>query len=279
MFKIKKNLISVLLVILVIFSSITITTAQDNKAYAASNLSSSFKSNISLLTTEEDNDTITENLALNFTDNTFFANQKKYSSVYAFAPVKYIAVSLSGNGKGTMTATVKCYGGRPGNTSLNMYLQSKESGRGYKTEGKKTNINFVGNSNISKSVTTKNRTRFWRVHITGKYLGNQIEYNTYTYLYNKKAARYIVYTEPYSCKKMWTPPTNLKIHQNKRDSNFRNNYIKTFKKKYPKAKIDWSKYQIHHMQPLQYNGSNSFGNGIALTKNDHSKVTAWWRSY
>ena len=51
------------------------------------------------------------------------------------------------------------------------------------------------------------------------------------------------------------------------------------RKKYPNAKINWKEYEIHHMRPLKYGGTNALSNGIALKKNVHAKFNAWWSNY
>ena len=53
----------------------------------------------------------------------------------------------------------------------------------------------------------------------------------------------------------------------------------SFKKKYPKAKIKWENYDIHHMRPLKYGGTNAVSNGFTATKTQHKSLNSWWANY
>ncbi|ARC58673.1 HNH endonuclease signature motif containing protein [Bacillus licheniformis] len=64
----------------------------------------------------------------------------------------------------------------------------------------------------------------------------------------------------------------------KRDSNLRNKFITWYTKQYGNPKWNWSDYEIHHVIPLQYGGSNHMSNLFPLQKDVHKKVTRWWRN-
>lgn len=38
-------------------------------------------------------------------------------------------------------------------------------------------------------------------------------------------------------------------------------------------------YDVHHILPRRYGGTNDYSNLIPLRKSDHSKVTSWWNKY
>ncbi len=190
----------------------------------------------------------------------------------------YLHVSLSGNpNTKMMSATVTRYGSSR-NTNLTIELQSHSTGTAWKTQRIATNVTLYPSA--SKTISCKSTlTKYWRVKVYGKFINTDAKYCTYSFLYNKKCVRYPNYTEPYTGKTVTVPPTGYRIYNNKRNSSFRKNYISWFEKKYPKANINWKNYEIHHMRPLKYGGSNNISNGIALTKAQHNKYTTWWLSY
>lgn len=189
----------------------------------------------------------------------------------------YLNLSVKGNSAGKITGTATMVGSDT-NTKLDILLQSKETGGSWTTRAKTEDRTFTKNKSISVSCTTNN-TKFFRVKITGKFLGQAANEATNSVLFNKKAVRYPNVKEVYSGKKCKVPASNLKVDKKTRDGQFRNKYIAYFKEKYPKANINWSKYQIHHMRPINYGGSNAMSNGIALTEKQHGKFNTWWMNY
>lgn len=193
----------------------------------------------------------------------------------------YINVSLStskDSDKNRVKATVtRAVGTVPSPAKVTLKLQNRLTGESFVTQKEKTINLRTAKSGSVKYGTTKSR--IWRARVTGKIGIATLDYNTYSYIYNKKCIRYPSYTESYSGKKLYVPPTNLKVDQQKRDELFRKKYIANFKKEYPKASINWDNYQIHHMRPLKYGGSNALSNGFAVTKARHSNLNSWWLSY
>ena len=269
---IHQKIISLLLAVAILFGSNFIFSTSTAKVQAAT-VSNDLE--VTRLTTEVNNDTITERIAIKLKDDSVSANNNSSVS----APIIYLNVSISGDSVGTIKGTITCIGGRPNNTSINMSLQSRETRRSFTTKSSKNNLNFSYYKTISSTASTNNKTRVWRVYLTGKFLGNNLSYSTNYFLFNKKAMRYPSYYEPYSGKKLWEPPTYLYADTTQRDPSFRSKYINNFKKTYPKSNINWSNHEIHHMQPLKYSGSNALSNGIALTKVQHKTVTKWWLYY
>ncbi|MCB6993886.1 hypothetical protein LI177_10380 [bacterium 210820-DFI.6.37] len=174
----------------------------------------------------------------------------------ATTPVAYINVSLSTSKdsdknrvKATITRTV---GTVPSPAKITLKLQNRLTGGSFVTQQEKTINLKTTKSGSVKYGTTKSR--IWRARVTGKLGIADVDYNTYSYIYNKKCIRYPSYTEPYTGKKLYVPPTNLKVDKKKRDNAFRDKYIADFQKKYPKANLNWKNYDIHHMRPLKYGG-------------------------
>lgn len=203
------------------------------------------------------------------------------NEVEAASLVSYINVSLStsyDSDKNRVKVTAsRNISTMPSPATLTLELQNRLTGAYFETKQEKA-INFrTAKSGSVKYGTT--RTRIWRATLTGKLGKAKVDYKTYSYIYNKKCKRYPSYTEVYSKKELYKPPTNLAVDKVKRKDSFRNDYIAAFEKKYPRAKVNWNNYEIHHMRPLKYGGSNAVSNGIALTTERHKKLTSWWGSY
>lgn len=56
----------------------------------------------------------------------------------------------------------------------------------------------------------------------------------------------------------------------------RGQYIKRFIDTYKDPKWDWSKYDIHHVVPIQYGGDHSFDNLFPLPRDIHQQVVTPW---
>lgn len=189
--------------------------------------------------------------------------------------ISYLNVSLYSDTKNKKICGKVTRVGSSYSTNLTVELQSKNTGRSWYTQA------IAKNVKLDKTISVKsNTTKFWQVKVTGIFNGNNINsYYTYSFLYNKKCVRYPNYKEAYTNKSVKVPPTNYTVNQVKRDPSFRNKYISWFKKNYPNANVNFSSYEIHHMRPLQYGGSNSISNGIALKKSQHDAYTLWWKGY
>lgn len=202
--------------------------------------------------------------------------QRDFVASTAPLSITYINVSISGAGS-IVRANVACSGSAP-STSLTMKLQSLASGGAWATQSYAPGITFRTDKSVSASRMTT-QTRYWKVNLSGTFLGKSINYNTDAVLFNSKAIRYPFACEIYSGRVLMMPPTNLNVDQTVRDSQFRNKYIIFFEGKYPSAKLDWTKYQIHHIRPLKYGGTNSLSNGMAIPNSQHLLLTTWWLNY
>ena len=63
-----------------------------------------------------------------------------------------------------------------------------------------------------------------------------------------------------------------------RPSNLADTYYKTYTAN-TGITLNRSLYDVHHIRPLAYGGSNAYGNLIHLPKATHTKVTGWWAGY
>lgn len=100
----------------------------------------------------------------------------------------------------------------------------------------------------------------------------------------------VLYEDPYSDKVMFTPETTLMptVPPTQRvpwDNILRGKYISEYIRKYgdPTKKdpnFKWGDYDIHHIIPREYGGTNDFNNLIPLKRDFHSQnVTPWWTNY
>lgn len=48
---------------------------------------------------------------------------------------------------------------------------------------------------------------------------------------------------------------------------------------YGDPKRDWSNYQIHHIQPRTYGGTNDVSNLIPIPSTQHALITSWFNGY
>lgn len=197
--------------------------------------------------------------------------------------VGYVNVGLEGNGSGTMYAKLWKVGTIK-NPKITVNLQRKYTGGSWTVITKKTFTSIGSIATPSKISASTNKTAFWKVTLSGSLNGGNVTYSTYEFLYNKKAVRYPDYTDSGSKKKLTVPATNLSVvpvsQRVSWTSTDRKNYISWYNKNYPNKINDWSKYQIHHIKPRQYGGTNSNSNLIPLLTTYHQKtVSPWWSNY
>ncbi|WP_166243390.1 HNH endonuclease signature motif containing protein [Paenibacillus turpanensis] len=103
----------------------------------------------------------------------------------------------------------------------------------------------------------------------------------YLGLANKKAVEYPSYISPHTGMHMslpastnWSKTTSIDWTQKDRD-----NYIEKYVSTYGNPPWDWDDYDIHHIKPRNYGGTNDFSNLIPLERNFHYTVSAWWNNY
>ncbi|WP_050748940.1 HNH endonuclease [Shouchella clausii] len=59
-----------------------------------------------------------------------------------------------------------------------------------------------------------------------------------------------------------------------------NMYKKWYIGQYCDPKINWDTYNIHHIIPLKYGGTNAMNNLFHLPRDFHQKkATLWWSAY
>ena len=104
-------------------------------------------------------------------------------------------------------------------------------------------------------------------------------------MFNKKGVIYPAYVDPFSLRQLPIPPTNLKVaptnQRVKWGTTEKNNFYKTYYKNYPRslALVRAPAYEVHHIIPIKYGGTNVYSNLMPLPTDFHRKVTTWWASY
>lgn len=63
-----------------------------------------------------------------------------------------------------------------------------------------------------------------------------------------------------------------------RPSNLADTYYNTYTAN-TGVTLNRSLYDVHHIRPLAYGGSNAYSNLIHLPKATHTQVTSWWAGY
>lgn len=114
--------------------------------------------------------------------------------------------------------------------------------------------------------------------VTGVANGQDIYYSTYSIPFNKKAAKYPTHIS--SSVTGQSLPYNFSMTMSKVPESDRVTWTSSNKSAYEKyLGKDLSGYEVHHIVPRAYGGSNAYSNLIPLTKADHQTVTTWWASY
>lgn len=205
------------------------------------------------------------------------------SSENDWRATEYLALkgSLSG-GNGNINAKINRIAGGVHPCNVTAELQRKQTGGSWKTvESKKI---YSTGSPTTISVSTGNQTSYWRLILKGT-VQNQTLPTTISpdnIIFNKKGVKYPDFKEVYSNRKMAVPPTNYAVNPQHRPSNIREKYIAYFRKQYSltnKLPNNFDNYQVHHVRPLQYGGSNDFSNLMLLPTTFHTSMTTWWKSY
>ncbi|PAD17369.1 HNH endonuclease signature motif containing protein [Shouchella clausii] len=111
------------------------------------------------------------------------------------------------------------------------------------------------------------------------------QYSTDPFLTNKKAVLYPQYYNSHNKRYMPAPArADMKVvpadKRTERDKNIRDKYIKWYIGQYGDPKISWKAYDLHHVIPLEYGGTNAMNNLFHLPRDFHQKkVTPWWNAY
>lgn len=144
---------------------------------------------------------------------------------------------------------------------------------------------YAGNS---KTEVVPAQTKFWAVNglATAYFLDSNSSVKTswqapYTAI-NRTGNIFPDYTDPWSLKKASTglrtdwAKTSTPVDWN---NYLRGTAIAQYIDLYRDPGWDWSNYQIHHIQPRSYGGTNDISNLIPIPAMEHSLITSWFNGY
>lgn len=193
-------------------------------------------------------------------------------------------IQLWGDSNGTMWAGTYCIGvsWKPTyNLALSLYNGSQGN---VNTLAKRSQLNRLPGliTPWKTSVITSN-TKYWKASLYGYLDGDEIDIETPEACYNKKAVIYPKYTDPITGRFMTSPDIDWErkqvAHELTREE--KGDYRVWVEKCYNNNEsIDWSLYQIHHIRPRAYAGTNNYNNLMPLPIDFHQKkVNSWWANY
>lgn len=190
----------------------------------------------------------------------------------------------------------RIFGDKPANATITVAPQIGNTRYGsFAQYGSRTF--YITSFSVGKTETTVDRiyaTNYWRFKISGSSywpggFSEEVNINSdFTLLFNKVGVEYPTYSDPQSGIKLWEPPANLQVNP-RTGGNYRDNFITHYNNTYGSpTRFTWSDIQVHHMQPLKYNGSDSVSNLIPLWKPgstpkngilSHTVLNNWWTNY
>lgn len=184
---------------------------------------------------------------------------------------------------GTFTKT----GGilKPVSLSMNLVNKRKTTSSGSYTNVISRTVNATKGRDY-KVESPISKTYFWNA--TAKFTGTFKDGSKDTtlktskrFLLNKKGVLYPVFKDPKSKKVMSEPASTTwtkKYYPEAWTTAKRNNYKKWYEPKY--GKLTWTDYEVHHIRPRVYYGSNDYSNLIPLKTSYHRGIVSpWWTNY
>lgn len=203
--------------------------------------------------------------------------------------LNYIDAELVGDGNGNLKIKLWCAEPlKDTNLTFRLYYGTCRDEKPQNIHKQVFDIKSLGTilnpTIINDSIST---TKYFMMELTGRYLGmDDVKWQSYNVLFNKKASKYPSYTCQLSnqlCVKPYY--SNFKVtpveDREKWTTSDRNNYIKYFNETYNggKAPWNWSDYQIHHIRPIKYGGKNTYSNLIPIPTTTHRLFNSWWSNY
>lgn len=129
----------------------------------------------------------------------------------------------------------------------------------------------VTHSNVSSTA------KYYAV-VTGTANGEDIYYSTYSIPFNSRGEKYPTHiSSPVTGESL---PYDFSVTLSAKPSSQWVPWNPTIKKEYAKyLGEDLSGYDVHHIVPRRYGGTNNYSNLIPLKKAEHTTVTNWWKYY
>ncbi|MDN4620255.1 HNH endonuclease signature motif containing protein [Paenibacillus sp. PsM32] len=178
-------------------------------------------------------------------------------------------------------------GSVPDKVSVDNYLFKSTS-----RNGTYTKASYKYNNAMKKGSTLVNslraETKYWKGNLIASIYDNGVKAgginrDTGIILYNNAALPYYKYVDTFSGKVNIEPASTTwqKVSNPVTwDNDKRGAYISWYISTYGNPNITWGGYDIHHIKPREYGGSNANSNLMPVPRNLHnSLISPWWASY
>lgn len=188
-----------------------------------------------------------------------------------------LEVSLTGSTSKKVTATVKnTFALGFSEVSIKITLYSYRTYSVARASAYDSDLN-LGES-MSVSTSTNDVTAKYYAVLTGTVNGETLNYSTYYIPFNKRGEKY-----PTDIKSDLTGqslPYGFSVTATEIPTSEWVPWTAKIRKEYAEyLGKSLTGYEVHHILPRRYGGTNSYSNLIPLTKSDHTKVTNWWNYY
>lgn len=189
-----------------------------------------------------------------------------------------LEVSLTGDkSTKTVTATVKNTMALGFSTiDIELALYSERTSTELRDVAYDNDLNLFESLTVSHSGVTESA-KYYAV-VTGVANGQDIYYSTNSIPFNKKAEKYPTnISSPVTGQSL---PYNFSMTMAKVPE--ANRVVWNASKRAAYAKylgVDLTDYDVHHIIPREYGGTNDYSNLIPLAVSDHRTVTSWWVNY
>lgn len=191
----------------------------------------------------------------------------------------YLDVSLTGNKSSrTVSATVKNTAALGFSTiDVTITLYSSRTGSPVVRASKSDNDLNLGESLTVSHTNVSESAKYYAV-VSGTANGEDLYYSTYKIPFNKKAEKYPTQiSSPVTGQSL---PYNFSMTLKKIPEEDRVVWNSTTRKQYAdRLGVDLTGYDVHHIIPRAYGGTNADSNLIPLEPSDHTTVTSWWVNY
>lgn len=189
-----------------------------------------------------------------------------------------LEVSLTGNKTTrTVTATIENTMALGFSTiDIEIALYSERTATVLQDVAYDNDLNIFESLTVTHSGVTESA-KYYAV-VTGEANGQDIYYSTYSIPFNKKAEKYPTHiSSPVTGQSL---PYNFSMTMSKVPEANRVPWTTSIRNAYADyLGEDLTGYDVHHIIPRAYGGTNVYSNLIPLIPSDHTIVTSWWANY
>ncbi|WP_157890125.1 S8 family serine peptidase [Paenibacillus sp. DMB5] len=247
----------------------------------------------SIVTNSIDSATVTDSVYNDNINNSVTDSVYDDQSTQDYKTFTFIVFNINPfNKDGKMNFQVKpvlTFGFKPKSTDYNIRILTAPSGDGPWTQiSSQSCENLPGLKGCIASIA--NRTAYWKASVTVTFKWKDGSTETHSkdsvrILTNNLGNPFPLYRDSWSGQSLGFPRTDwVKLPESQRtprDPELRQKFIAWYVVKYGRPNFDWADYDIHHIRPLAFGGTNDFSNLIAIPRTpEHQKyVTPWFANY